>query len=160
MRHATIALRPTQPNDHAFLSQVYASTRAEELAPLGWSAEQQAIFLGQQFAAQHHHYMANYPGASFQVILVNGKPAGRLYVARWPSQIRIIDIALLPEHRNAGVGSRLLADLLAEADQAGKSVSIHVEKFNPALRLYERLGFTRAADREVYWLMERAPRVE
>jgi ribosomal protein S18 acetylase RimI-like enzyme len=94
------------------------------------------------------------------VILVGGQPAGRLYVARWPAEIRIVDIALLPEFRGAGVGSRLLAELLAEADQAGKPVSIHVEKLNPALRLYQRLGFARAADREVYWLMERAPRAE
>ncbi len=160
MRDASIALRPAGPGDLAFLSRVYASTRAEELAPLGWSAEQQAAFLGQQFAAQHHHYTTHYQGASFQVILVGGEPAGRLYVARWPGEIRIVDIALLPEFRGVGAGSRLLADLLAEADQAGKLVSIHVEKFNPALRLYERLGFARAADREVYWLMERAPRAK
>ena len=157
MRNPTIDLRPIGPGDLAFLSEVYASTRREELAPLGWSAEQQAAFLGQQFAAQHHHYTAHYQGASFQVILVGGKPAGRLYVARWPGEIRIVDIALLPEFRRAGVGSRLLAGLLAEADRAGAIASIHVEKLNPALRLYERLGFARAADREVYWLMERPP---
>lgn len=160
MPDATIALRPIGPDDLVFLSQVYASTRREELAPLGWSAAQQAAFLGQQFAAQHHHYTTHYAGASFQVILVRGQTAGRLYVARWPAEIRIVDIALLPEFRGAGVGSRLLAGLLAEADRAGAAVSIHVEKHNPALRLYERLGFARAADREVYWLMERAPRPE
>lgn len=160
MPDATIALRPIGSGDLVFLSEVYASTRREELAPLGWSAEQQAAFLGQQFAAQHHHYTTHYAGASLQVILVGGEPAGRLYVARWPGEIRIVDIALLPEFRSAGVGSRLLAELLAEADQAGAKISIHVEKHNPALRLYQRLGFARAADREVYWLMERAPQAK
>jgi ribosomal protein S18 acetylase RimI-like enzyme len=99
-----------------------------------------------QFAAQHAHYQEHYAGAAFDVILCNGAPAGRLYVARWPAEIRIVDIALLPEFRNAGIGTRLLRDLLAEGAAAGKRVSIHVERFNPALRLYARLGFQVAAD--------------
>ena len=155
-----VSFRPIGPDDEPFLRQVYASTRIEELAPLGWSVEQQAAFLGQQFAAQHTYYQATYPDAAFDVILLDGRPAGRLYVARLPDQILVIDIALLPEHRNAGIGSRLLRDLLDEAALAGKPVRIHVEKFNPALRLYERLGFARIADQGVYWFMERAPRRE
>ncbi len=84
---------------------------------------------------------------------------GRLYVARWPEEIRIVDIALLPEHRGAGIGTSLLEDLVAEAERAGKSLSIHVERFNvQALRFYERLGFETKADKGVYLLMERAPR--
>ena len=78
---------------------------------------------------------------------VDGEPAGRLYVHRGESEIRIVDIALLPEHRGDGVGSALLRDLLAEADADGKRVTIHVERLNPALRLYERLGFAVAEDR-------------
>jgi ribosomal protein S18 acetylase RimI-like enzyme len=86
---------------------------------------------------------------------VDGRPAGRLYVGRWPQTIRIVDIALLPEHRGVGVGTRLLGGLLAEADAAGKPVSIHVERFNPAMRLYRRLGFEELEDKGVYVLMER-----
>ncbi|MGH8603206.1 MAG: GNAT family N-acetyltransferase, partial [Gammaproteobacteria bacterium] len=84
-------------------------------------------------------------------MLLDERPVGRLYLARWPSEIRIVDLALLPAHRNAGIGTRILSDLLAEAGRAGKPVRIHVEKLNPALRLYERLAFTRIADKGVYW---------
>jgi len=157
MSRETVSFRPIRPDDEPFLRQVYASTRLEELAPLGWSAEQQAAFLGQQFEAQHHHYQTHYADAAFLVILLNDRPIGRLYVARWPDEIRIIDIALLPEYRNAGIGSHLLRDLLDEAAQAGKPLRIHVEKFNRALSLYERLGFTPIADRDVYWFMEWSP---
>jgi ribosomal protein S18 acetylase RimI-like enzyme len=137
MSTLTLTRCPIHPDDKPFLYQVYASTRLEELAPLGWSAQQQAAFLAQQFSAQHHYYQANYAGADFQIILVNEQPAGRLYVEHRAEGIHIIDIALLPEHRNAGIGSRLLAALLDEADAAGVPVSLHVEKFNPALRLYQ-----------------------
>ena len=93
----------------------------------------------------------------FDVVLVDGEPAGRLTSHRGETEIRIVDIALLPEHRGSGVGTALLRDLLAEADAAGKRVTIHVERFNPALRLYERLGFAVAEDKGVYLLLERSP---
>jgi ribosomal protein S18 acetylase RimI-like enzyme len=122
-----------------------------------WDDAQKAAFLRQQFDAQDAWWRENYVEASFDVILVDGEPAGRLYVHRGPSEIRIVDIALLPEHRGNGVGTRLLEDLLGEGDVGGKSVTIHVERMNPALRLYERLGFTLAEDKGVYLFLERAP---
>jgi ribosomal protein S18 acetylase RimI-like enzyme len=155
----SLTLRPIRPDDEAFLYQVYASTRAEELAPLSWDENQKAAFLRMQFDAQHRFYQAQFPEAAFAVILRDGRPAGRLYVERRPDEIRIIDIALLPEHRRAGLGSTLLKDLLAEADRAGQPIRIHVERFNPALRLYHRLGFTQVGDTGVYFLLERRPGV-
>jgi ribosomal protein S18 acetylase RimI-like enzyme len=157
MTTATLTLRSIHPEDQPFLYEVYASTRTEELAPLGWNSEQQAAFLTQQFNAQHQYYQASYASADFQIILVNGQPAGRLYVERGADELRLIDIALLPEYRNAGIGTGLIKNLLAEAQQAGKPVRIHVEKFNPALRLYKRLGFSIIDDRGVYWFMEWKP---
>ena len=157
MSASSVRLRPIRPEDEPFLYDVYASTRLEELAPLGWSAEQQAAFLAQQFNAQHQYYQATYADADFQIILLNNQPAGRLYVERRDDEIRLIDIALLPAYRGAGVGSRLLHELLDEAAVAGKPVYIHVEKFNPALRLYARLGFSIIEDRGVYWFMEWKP---
>src|SRR5262245_30144063 len=154
---AAYTLRPVQEEDEEFLLEVYSSTRVDELAPLGWSADQQAAFLTQQFNAQHQYYQANYPHADFLIILVSGQPAGRLYVDRRADEIRLMDIALLPEHRGAGIGSGLIKELLAEAQLARKPVRIHVEKFNPALRLYERLGFSIIDDRGVYWFMEWKP---
>ena len=159
MSTSAVTLRPICPDDAEFLYQVYASTRMEELAPLrqSWPEEQLAAFLRMQFTAQHQHYQASYANANFDVILADGNPAGRLYVDRPPGEIRLIDIAVLPQYRGAGIGSRLLADLLAEAEQAGKPISLHVEKFNPTLSWYERLGFSIVDDRGVYWFMEWRP---
>lgn len=148
-----ISLRPITPEDDSFLAGLYASTRAEELAVTGWSEEDKAVFCRKQFDAQSAHYVENYPGASLQVIERAGDPIGRLYVARWEREIRIMDIALLPEHRGTGIGTQLLRELQDEARSAGKSLTIHVERFNPALRLYERLGFQMAEDKGVYLLM-------
>ena len=121
-----------------------------------WDDAQKDAFLRQQFDAQDAWWHENYAGASFDVILVEGEPAGRLYVHRGRSEIRIVDIALLPAYRGDGVGTRLLEDLLAEGDADAKSVTIHVERMNPALRLYARLGFSLAEDKGVYLFLERA----
>ncbi|MEA2691151.1 MAG: hypothetical protein QOJ16_538 [Acidobacteriota bacterium] len=152
-----LRFRPIEPDDQDLLFRVYASTREEELAAVVWEAGQKEAFLRQQFEAQHRWYQENYAGAEFLVILQGGEPAGRLYVVRWEKEIRLIDIALLPAHRNGGVGSAILEEILAEGSAAAKPVTIHVEKFNPALRLYERLGFTPIEDRGVYYLMQRTP---
>lgn len=136
---------------------MYASTRAEELAVTGWDDATMAAFIAHQFAAQHTHYMSNYEGASYDVILVHGEPAGRLYVARWGGEIRVMDVALLPAHRGKGIGSFLLESILAEAAASKRKVSVHVERANPAMTLYRRLGFELVEEKEVYVLMEWAP---
>ena len=138
---ADVALRPLTEADEPFALSVYASTREEELAPVPWSDEQKAAFVAMQFAAQSAHYAQHYTGMSSDVILVDGEPAGRLLVARWREEIRIVDIALLPAFRGRGAGSELLRDLMDEATEMGKPLSIHVERDNRALALYERLGF-------------------
>jgi ribosomal protein S18 acetylase RimI-like enzyme len=152
-----VTLRPIAADDMELLYRVYASTREEELAQVEWAEAQKEAFLRMQFDAQHQYYQENYPGARFQVILLGGEPAGRLYLDRRATEIRIVDIALLPEYRNRGLGSALLHDILAEGERAGLPVTIHVECFNPALRLYERLGFRKLEDRGVYYFMEKPP---
>jgi len=155
-----VTLRPVAPEDQEFLLRVYASTRAEELAQVAWTAEQKAAFVGHQFAAQSAHYAEHYKGMTSDVIVVDGAPAGRLLVARWPREIRIVDITLLPEFRGGGTGTGLLRGLIDEAMAAGKVLSIHVEVQNPAMTLYRRLGFHPAADEGVYVRMERDPQVK
>lgn len=148
-----LAFRPIAEADLPFLAKVYASTRVEELAAAPWSEAQKAAFLDMQFQAQHAHYQKYYPEADWLVTMRDSEDIGRLYVERWPRQHCIIDIAFLPEHRGQGFGEALLRDLMDEAAAVGKDVSIHVEKFNPAMRLYRRLGFTTEEDKGVYDLM-------
>ncbi len=123
----------------------------------GWPQAQVDAFLTMQFEAQRRHYHENYTDTTYELILADGEPVGRLYLARWVDEHRIVDIAIVPEHRGRGIGSRLLADILAEADAAGKPVSIHVELQNPARRLYDHLGFVPVEERGVYVLMRRPP---
>jgi ribosomal protein S18 acetylase RimI-like enzyme len=150
--------RPIRPEDHDFLRRLYASTREEELATVAdWTADQKEAFLRQQFEAQHAHYQKYYPEASFGLILEDGEPVGRLYVSRWEREIRLVDIALVPAARGRGLGTALLGELLAEGEASGKAVSIHVERFNPALRLYRRLGFREIEEKGPYFLMEWRP---
>lgn len=145
-----IALRAASEQDLAFLFRVYASTREEELRPTGWSEEQKNVFLTMQFNAQHSYYHAHFPAARFAVVEVEGDPAGRFYVDRSNQEIRVIDIALLPEYRGAGIGGTLLRELQAEAASQSKPIIIHVEQSNAAIRLYLRLAFQPTTDHGVY----------
>lgn len=151
-----VSLRKITKHDLVFLANVYSSTRKEELAQTGWPIEQQNSFLYQQFDAQHKHYQAYYPEASFDVILLNDEPVGRLYVSRWEKQIRIVDIALLNEFRGQKIGTQLLQGLFSEARDKQQYVSIHVEKNNQAMAWYIKLGFcvVESASDGVYSLMK------
>jgi len=149
-----ISFRPVNSKDELFLYRLYASTRETELAQTNWSQAEKQTFLKQQFRAQHQFYMQQFSDAAFDVVLIDKQPAGRLYVDRRVDEIRLIDIALLPEHRNKGIGTSLISDLLNEAKEENKPLRIHVEKFNPALQLYKRLGFREVSDSGVYYLME------
>ena len=152
---AVIELLPVAEGDREFLYRVYASTRADELAAVPWDSAQKEAFLRAQFDAQDRWYHEQYTRVTYDVIAIDGEPAGRLYVRRGQTEIRIVDIALLPEHRGRGVGTSLLRALLAEADAEDKRVTIHVERTNPALRFYQRLGFSVAEDKGVYLFMQR-----
>ena len=150
-----LRLRPITPDDAAFLMQVYGSTREDELAQVAWQPGQKQAFIEMQFVAQHAHYQQHYRNAMFSVIEHAGQAIGRLYLARWAEEHRIVDIALLPPFRGRGLGSAILKEIIAEATANGLPVSIHVEQFNPALRLYRRLGFQFVSEYGVYYLMRR-----
>lgn len=150
----TVTLKPLLDQDLEFSFQVYADSRAQELEQTGWPDEQKLSFLHMQFDAQHKHYSEYYPEASLDIIMLEGVPIGRLYVSRWESQIRIVDIAVLRQYRGQKIGSQLLNDLVAEAKSKQQEISIHVEKSNPALQWYSRLGFKPLEDKGVYTLMK------
>ncbi len=158
-----LRLRPITEDDLPFLAELYASTRREEVAQTPWSDEEKEAFLRWQFENQHQHYQTYYPGCEFLVVEQGGEgggaaePIGRLYVDRWEKEIRLVDIALVPEHRGAGLGGALVGELLAEGARSGLPVSIHVEYNNPALRLYRRLGFRHVDSNGIYYLMKWTP---
>lgn len=153
-RTPTVVLRPSTEADREFLVALYASTRDEELSQVLWAPGQREVFVRMQFTAQDTEYRRHNPDGSFDVVEVAGRPAGRLIVDRRPGDIRIVDVSLLPEARGAGVGTRLIGDLLEEARASACIVSIHVEAHNRAAELYARLGFAVAADLGVYRRME------
>lgn len=154
---AGLHFRNATDADLPFLARVYAASRAEELAPVPWSHSQKSAFLQSQFDAQHAHYRRHYTTALWLVVSRGEADIGRLYLDRWPREHRLIDIAILPEHRGQGYGTALLQDLIDEASAARKPLSIHVEKNNPAMRLYFRLGFRAIAEHGVYDLMQCDP---
>ncbi len=158
MAEVRIELRSITEADLSVLYEIYASTRAEEMALVPeWSEEHKAAFLTQQFMAQHQYYQEFYKKAEFQIIEYNNQPIGRFYV-HWTysaQEVRIVDIALLPGFRGKGIGTAIINSILEKAVALEKSVTIHVEYNNPALKLYERLGFYKIGEfNSVYYLME------
>jgi ribosomal protein S18 acetylase RimI-like enzyme len=139
------------------LRHLYGTTREEEMRIVPWAPEQKAAFLDMQFMAQKQHYEQFYPACDFLVIEMEGQAIGRLYVDRGEDDIRITDIALLPEFRGRGIGRMLMEEILDEGRATGKRVTIHVEHNNPARGLYDRLGFQHVETNGVYHLMEWRP---
>lgn len=153
-----ISLRPATPEDEEFVCSVYAVTRAAELERVPWSDEQKEAFVRMQFAAQHGYYRERYPAASYDLIVVDGEPVGRLYVRREPETIHIMDVTVLPKHRKLGTGTTVIQRLMEEARRESKPIEIYVETFSPSVRLFEQLGFTRKAEEGINYLMHwRAP---
>jgi ribosomal protein S18 acetylase RimI-like enzyme len=158
MSASEIILRPVAAeDDDAFLLSVYASTRAQEMAMVPWTPEQKDAFVRMQFTAQKQHYAAQSPEADHDLICVQGAPVGRLYLDRGADTFHILDITVLPDFRNRGIGSEILRRILEEARAGGRAVSINVENFNPSLRLFERLGFQRAGENGFQLLLKWQP---
>ena len=153
-----VILRTTEPQDDSFLFQVYASTRTDEMALVNWNETQKFDFLLMQFNAQRQHYLNYFPQAEYSLICQSeNRPIGRMIVNRSGEEILLMDIALLPEYRNTGIGTCLIRDLLNEAQMKGQPVNLYVEVFNPARRLYERLGFSKVGMDGIYYKMEWRP---
>jgi ribosomal protein S18 acetylase RimI-like enzyme len=152
-----LALEPATDADKDLLFEIFASTREKELAPLPWKEEQKEAFLRMQFNAQHGQYHHRFASASFDIVKQRDRAVGRLYLDQSETEIRIIDIALLPGYRGQGIGGRLLQGVLEKGEREGLPVRIHVERDNRALGLYLRLGFKQIADKGIYCLLEKNP---
>ncbi len=159
MPQDAITLRPVRDEDRNLLRSIYASTRTEELAIVPWTDAEKDAFLRQQFDAQSAYWDEQYPDLEKSIVEIGGEPAGRFYVVRWAREIRLVDVALLPRFRRRGAGTDLIRRLFEQGAASGRSVTIHVEIFNPARALYERLGFASKGERGMYVLMEWRPAV-
>jgi GNAT superfamily N-acetyltransferase len=154
----TVELRPVSESDNEFLLSIYASTREDELAQAEWAEGQKEMFIRWQFDLQRREYSARFPDAAYHVIVVDEQRAGRIWVGADDEQIRLLDIALLPQFQNRGVGTVLLRHLMDEATHAGKALRHMVFVLNNnADRFYERLGFTVIEDLGAYRHMEWRP---
>ena len=154
----TFSLRPKTELDDPFLRALYAETRAREMDAAGWPEAMREAFLRSQFDAQQRSYFQRFPGATFDVVWVGGKQGGRLYVARLPETMEVVEITLSTACRGRGWGTALLKNLLAEADDRGVPVLLHVDAQNRAQRLYRRLGFRETGREGFYLRMERPAR--
>ena len=152
-----VSLRVETDADRPFLSDLYASTRNDELAHVPWDAATKRGFLGEQFTLQHAHYVKNYVGAEFVVIEQHGLPIGRIYLYRKGSEIRLMDIALVPEKRGQGIGRALVEALARIARDDCAEITLHVEPNNPAMKLYDRMGFRLIENRGVYLFLGLKP---
>jgi ribosomal protein S18 acetylase RimI-like enzyme len=152
-----VSLRVENDADRSFLDDLYASTRKEELAHVPWDDATKRAFLHEQFTLQHAHYIKNYVGAELLVIEQHGQPIGRIYLRRSGKEIRLMDIALMPERRGLGTGGALVRALAQLAREDGDEITLHVEPNNPAMKLYERMGFRLIENRGVYLFLGLKP---
>ena len=145
-----LSYRALTEADLPFVEAMYVSSRLEELAPTGWNDSAKHAFLVSQHRLQHQHYQTHYRDTEWLIVERDGAAIGRLYLADWPAEIRVVDVAIAEGSCGQGCGTAILKDVLATARAAGKPVTIHVEKGNAAARLYERLGFRLVEDKGVY----------
>jgi len=151
------SLRVVHSSDQEFLFRLYAGTRQHEIAAFGWSPAQQEAFLRMQFTAQQRWYETAYAEAEQQIVMLDAAPIGRIIVHRGSDATTLVDISLLPEHRGRGIGGGLIRDLVQQSAQRGAPVRLQVLRTNPAARLYQRLGFAKTGEDEMYVQMEKRP---
>jgi GNAT superfamily N-acetyltransferase len=152
-----ISLRPVAAGDEETLLEIYQSSRGDDLRGLGWAEDRISEFLEMQYEAQQHFHESEYQHADDEIILREGKPAGRLIVERREHEIRCIDVTLLPEHRDSGIGAFLIRKLQDEARLANKPLRLQVIRFNRAVKLFERLGFVRTSETGTHFQLEWTP---
>lgn len=152
-----ITLRVALPEDVVFLARLYGDTRRREVSAWGWPAEQQAWFLQMQFDAQRRSYLSSFPDALDRIVLREDIPIGRVLTNHASSSMRLIDIALIEEQRQQGIGTYLLRNLIQECQELDCPLRLQVAQGNPAMRLYQRLGFEQTGGDAMYITMEWLP---
>ena len=149
-----LSLRAVTSSDQDFLLALVDSTR-EDMSMLDRTLR--GMLVRMQHEAQVTDYRRRFPRLEQNLVLADGAPAGRLYVARGGGEIRLVDISLLPAFRRQRIGASLLARLQDESRQSGLPLRLHVLLGSPALKLYQRLGFQPGAVEGLYQAMEWHP---
>lgn len=151
----TLLRRAAGSADEPWLKRLFAQLRGLDAALIAACP----ALLDQQWQLQQRIFASDYPGAHTELILLDGEPIGVLTLDEGPRSLRIVEIGLELHQRGRGVGERLLREVIAHADRQGKTLELAVMRHNPAVRLYQRLGFkslTVAPD-EAQWQMRREP---
>ena len=150
----SIHLRPASATDDNFFLQLYQSSRGDDLRGLDWDEDRISEFLAMQYEAQKNFHATDFPNASDEVVLIDATPIGRLMVDRRADEIRLVEVALLPEFRNRGLGSEIIRNLQKDAGFQGKPLRLQVIRFSRAVGLFDRLGFTRTSETGTHLQME------
>jgi GNAT superfamily N-acetyltransferase len=153
----SISLRVIAPEDSKFLLILYKSSRGEDLRGLGWDEQRISEFLDMQYAAQQRFHATEYKKAVDQIVLRGSEPVGRVTFEPREHEIRCVEVALMPEHRNAGIGTRLIRELQTEAKRQKKPLRLQVIRFSRSVSLFERLGFQRISETGTHFQMEWSP---
>ena len=134
------SLRPATTEDVPFLVDVVVeATRAQGRLPADFDEEDYRAGFADWTAEQ----IAD-PGSpsSTSVVALDGRPVGRLRVVRTETGIELAGLQLLPAAQSQGLGSRIIGELVSEAAESGRPLSLSVEADNPrAIALFRRLGF-------------------
>jgi ribosomal protein S18 acetylase RimI-like enzyme len=153
----SISLRPVSDDDAAFLVELYKSSRGDDLRGLGWDEDRIGEFLEMQYEAQQRFHANEYKKPVDQIVMWKSERVGRLIFESREHEIRCVDVAVLPRHRNAGIGAQLIRELQIEAKRQKKALRLQVIRFNRAIALFERLGFQRISETGTHFQMEWTP---
>ncbi|HXI24406.1 MAG TPA: GNAT family N-acetyltransferase [Pyrinomonadaceae bacterium] len=153
----SIITRPVKPEDQSFLVELYKSSRGDDLRGLGWDEQRISEFLDMQYAAQQNFYESDYRDAADELILLEDKPIGRMMIESRPHEIRCIDLGLLPEYRERGLGTEVIQKLQEKAKREKKPLRLQVIRFSRAASLFDRLGFVRTSETGTHFQMEWTP---
>lgn len=136
-----VSLRRARPDDEPFLVALYDSTR-DDLGPVP-PGEWRTQFVLWQYQTRQRAYVEAYPTLEDWIIEQDGRAIGRLTRARTERELRVVDIALVPEARGRGIGTRLLREVQQEAARDGLPVGLSAIADSREEALYVRLGFSR-----------------
>jgi len=154
MAEESITLRPASEDDRDFLLVLYKSSRGDDLRGLGWDEARIDEFLGMQYEAHQNFLVTDHPNLQDQIVLSYGEPVGHLAIEQRPDEIRLVDMALLPSHRQRGTGTLLIQELQTQAAAAKRPLRLQVIRFNRAVELFEHLGFRRTSETGSHFQME------